>query len=238
MPPPLITPESMVGQPRHDRPGPPGEGSWGTHRPSVSPVQAQRPLTSFDPLTVVEQTSLDYLSRSESGHSIEAGGLVVPTPPMPTVPMGFNDPTNANMDHLFNWLFSMTNIENVSTLPQTPVAGAVDATQLDVPPPPRTEQAGHLVPGFTQRATEAETQPAHENHSWASPTQHARGPPFPAFPETWDESGWRLPPPKDLIDEQARSDMRDLFDGPERDYFSTPAFSLPQMKLYLELYFL
>jgi hypothetical protein len=141
------------------------------------------------------------------------------------------------MDHLFNWLFSMTNIENVSTLPKTPVAGAIDATQLDVQPS-RVEQAGHLVPGFTQSAPEPEPQPSRDNHSWATPAQHARGPPFPAFPETWDESGWRLPPPKDLIDEQARSDMRDLFDGPERDYFSTPAFSLPQMKLYLELYFL
>lgn len=262
MPPPLmVTPESLgtVDLPRL----PPqeqaaahqalGEGSWGNRRPSDAPlVQPGRMLTTFDPLIAVHRPSLDYLSNSESGHSVDAGagGLMVPTPPMPEMPIGFNDPTNANnMDHLFNWLFSMTNIENVSNVStrghKTPVVGPTgfEATQPDMAQPwmSHADQVkGHLVPRLSRSPVlePLSESTSHEDRSYPTRIPHEGGPPFPAFPETWDESGWRLPPPKELIDEQARSDMRDLFDGPERDYFSTPAFSIAEMKLYLELYFL
>jgi len=61
---------------------------------------------------------------------------------------------------------------------------------------------------------------------------------FPPLPDSWDESGWRFPPPRDVLDEQARDGILSLFEGPARDDLKSPAFSLGQMKLYFELYYM
>ncbi|BEJ09842.1 hypothetical protein CcaverHIS641_0607570 [Cutaneotrichosporon cavernicola] len=247
LPPIMVTPDSMdaVDLPRvapHEQ-APVSGGSWNSHRPSDTYVESGRALSSFDSVLAVQRPSVDYLTHSDSGHSVDAGpGILVPTPPMPEVQMGFGDPTNANsMDHLFNWLFSMTNIENVST--RGPVVGltGLEASHVETQWLSRDDQtADQLVPRHSRSTVLESLESTSQEDTRPSPTRapHSGGPPFPSFPETWDEAGWRLPPPKDLIDEQARSDMRDLFDGPEREYFSTSAFSIAQMKLYLELYFL
>ncbi|CAK9782713.1 unnamed protein product [Cutaneotrichosporon oleaginosum] len=209
-------------------------------------VLSERTTDHYDPCTFGPRPALAHLCQP--GGDIDAGAdaFVVASPQIAEVPMGAGDPTNASgMDHLFNWLFSMTNIENISAWDvRTPSAGPA---RLEAPPPnmaltwPSREESFANRPVSTSNVEPvqvADTTSHEETRSYPARAPHAGGPPFPAFPETWDKAGWRLPPEKELIDEQARSEMCDLFDGPERDYFAAPAFSIAQMKLYLEMYFL
>jgi hypothetical protein len=150
---------------------------------------------------------------------------------------GSDSDSHESVDDLFSWFFNVSNTASSAVWPHTPVdEPAKDDVAIftdsdmssSLPTPP--EPAHSSLHGLEERLSSQQTNPR------ALPFT---GAPFPPLPDQWREGWqWCLPPPSDVLDTRAREEVLNLFEGSIRDDMLSPAFSLNQMRLYLELYFM
>ncbi|WRT70414.1 uncharacterized protein IL334_007412 [Kwoniella shivajii] len=152
--------------------------------------------------------------------------------------------TGDNMDDLLSWLFNpspetsllSTNQHNESQ-PLPINSDTVEASEVLLSPAPLRHPIGMGIssqaPPSRLRSTYPEPYIAHVPPT--SPSYLI----YPNLTERWSVwSPWQAPTKREILDEDARNAMLDLFDDNVKRELSLPSFSLQQMRLYLELYFM
>ncbi|WVQ85772.1 hypothetical protein IAT38_007939 [Cryptococcus sp. DSM 104549] len=183
--------------------------------------------------------------------SIQAGGSRAPAPgpEMFMFDPGMQTGSGDNVDGLLTWLFntspdnmaftSMAGVEDASALP--PLAPSLDEsscmasygaptlpTRISTPQPP-------LPPPPPPLRSSRAPQPINPLHV----PNISKVQVYPVFSKEWAEKGhWAMPGREDILNEGTREKMLGLIDDDTWRNLSATIFSLPQMQLYLELYFL
>ncbi|GMK53815.1 hypothetical protein CspeluHIS016_0104010 [Cutaneotrichosporon spelunceum] len=185
-------------------------------------------------------TLTSVASERQAGSGVEFPGVMPPevAPELTwTSGSGSDSESHESVDDLFSWFFNVSNPASSAVWPNTPVD---EPTKDDVAIVTDSDMSSSLLTspqtpqsslhGLDERLSSLQT------NSRGLPLG---GTPFPPLPEQWREGWqWCLPPAADVLDGRAREDALNLFEGSIRDDMLSPAFSLNQMRLYLELYFI
>ncbi|WWC64355.1 uncharacterized protein I303_106965 [Kwoniella dejecticola CBS 10117] len=201
------------------------------------------PFNSIEQTTGSEMYNEDLQEGGGDGTTIIAGEEFNWTAPVQT---------GDNMDDLLSWLFNPSPNDNTSLLNP-------DTIPLDNPPyvmefenPNETNMAS---PGSQSFKNHSQTQKTLHTLSQRPPSRMRSTYPkdyiprvlpqapshniYPDLSERWSSwEPWQAPPRREIIDEEARPSMLALFDNNARKDLMAPSFSLQQMRLYLELYFM
>ncbi|BEI82886.1 hypothetical protein CcaverHIS002_0307540 [Cutaneotrichosporon cavernicola] len=150
---------------------------------------------------------------------------------------GSDSESHESVDDLFSWFFNVSNSASSAVWPNTPVDESakddvaiftdadMSSSLLTSPGTPHSS-----IHGLDDRLSSQQANPRSLPYT---------GQPFPPLPDQWREGWqWCLPPAADVLDGRARDEVLNLFEGSIRDDMLSPAFSLNQMRLYLELYFI
>lgn len=186
-------------------------------------------------------------SHSHGGSGVEFPS-VMPAEVTPDLAWGTGSDSESSesVDDLFSWLFNVANTTGQGTVwPHTPVDEslkddvAVFSADSDMssslPTPPEPAHAtlhGDDTHYRSLSSAFSSSNPRALPHNGSS---------FPALPEQWREGWmgqWCLPPASDILDSRSREEVLNLFEGSIRDDMLSPAFSLSQMRLYFELYYM
>ncbi|WVW85934.1 hypothetical protein I302_107972 [Kwoniella bestiolae CBS 10118] len=165
-----------------------------------------------------------------------------------------------NMDDLLSWLFNPSTdndilssstipLENQSTFDelQNNTHGDIAiSTNNDTGNRSRSESIDDqsqinltTIPTLSQRPPSRMRSTYPENYIPHVPPPVPSQNIYPDLSERWSSyRPWRIPAKVEIVDEEARAAMLDFFDNNAKRDLMSPCFSIQQMRLYLELYFM
>ncbi|KAK6909640.1 hypothetical protein I203_103661 [Kwoniella mangroviensis CBS 8507] len=163
--------------------------------------------------------------------------------------------TGDNMDDLLSWLFNPATDNDIlssSTIPldNEPLFEDLqnkghdddlhpDETDLEVRSDLGYQSNINIIPTLSQRPPSRMRSTYPENYIPHVPPPVSSHNIYPDLSESWSSyRPWRVPPKMEIVNEEARASMFDLFGNTARQDLMSPSFSLQQMRLHLELYFM